>query len=168
MKKLFILFFLFPCVFKIQSQDSFSGQLKKILADAENNFGSLKGAILELAKADTTFVSRITIEGTTKNTVETGHWKKEEQLNGKETNAYYALIDSVEFKKGLHIVKRWERKLENVLDRSYRREEFSLDHERFGSLKGVSFSRGDINVAVYRSSPSRPRYCHVYLCISLK
>ena len=168
MKKFLILFFLFTTALKIQSQGSFSEQLSKIIVDAENNFSNFKGSILELAKVDTTFRSRITIEGTTKNTVETGHWKKEAILDGKETNAYYAVIDSVEFKKGVHIVKTWKRKLENALGKSYQQEEFFRDDERFGSLKGVSFSHGNINVAVYRSAPSRPEYCHIYLCISIK
>jgi hypothetical protein len=167
-KKFFILSFLFTTTFKIQSQDIFSDQLKKIIVDAGNNFSNFKGSILRLTKVDTAFGSKITIEGTSENTIETGHWKGQEILHGKETNAYYALIDSVEFKNGTQIVKKWKRKLENVLGKSYQQEEFFRDHERFGSLKGVSFSRGDITVAVYRSAPSRPEYCHIYLCISIK
>ena len=167
MKKYFILFFLFAIAFKIHCQDSFSEQLKKILADSDNNFSTFKGSVSELRKVDTTFVSKITLDGTSKNTIETGHWNKQEQ-SGKETNAYYALIDSLEFKKGMDIVKKWKRKLPNVLGKSYHQKEISLYDERFGSLKGVSFSSERITVAVYRSALPKSEYCHIYLCISVK
>lgn len=153
-----------------QSQDHFSDQLKKIMTEAANNFMTLRGSVFRVTKTDTSFHSKIVIQGTTENRIETNHWQKADTINKieMEKSSYFAVIDSVRSNGGASQLKKWKKKVADVVADSYKVEEFVTEWQGLGSISGFRFTKGHIEVSVYRSIHLEPDYCIVYLRVSSK
>jgi hypothetical protein len=96
------------------SQDTFSNQLKKILADTTNYFSSIKGEFKKIYNRfddkDSVFFSKIDIVG----------FKETEYVKVGSFYIIQGLItDSVSKKKGKQILKEWKNRIRSVLGKSF-------------------------------------------------
>ena len=121
------------------SQDGFSNQLKKILADTPNYFSSFKGDFKKVYKLiddeDSVFYSKIDLIGL------------QETEYGKIKSFYFIqglITDSVSEKTGKRILKEWKNKIRNVLGKSFTIEKYDRlkpsDHSLVFKHNGVEIS----------------------------
>ena len=142
--------------------DTYSYQLYRIIADAENSFKNLRGEIKNISKkGDTVFHSNVTIEGSSQNEI-----SKSSSDSSKLTYYFSCRLDSNSIKEAKKLVDHFKRKTKKVLDKGYKVETFHHDHGRLiGESRGFIFrGHGVVITIIYNIIVSYP-FAYSYLMV---
>ena len=143
------------------SQDTFSNQLNKILADTSNYFSSIKG---EFKKAydrfddkDSAFYLKINLVGLR----ETEYVK---------VGSYYfiqgLITDSVSEKKGKQILKEWKKRIRSVVGKSFT---VKKDDRLKPADHSWVFKKDDVEISILLNRMlGEPKYPYFYVSFSIQ